>query len=370
MSFRIRIFCGRTFGGIWETILPRLGEALERRGFPVEIVGLGKRAPSGSCDLSIGINEWGLNFLARGTFHFAWCVDHPVRHFDPAQREWKRKENLFGAACPSWVEWFREQGISNAFFFPHHLPDEFEAPSGRNPAGPVLFPGSIGDFRSKPREWEERMGVTGKILQAVAEEGRTRYPCDLRIVLYDVLKRMEVEISKERRPALELLLFREVELYLRNRLKAEFVAAASKFPLLVCGSPAWRAFLPEGVVLRSTVPFSHLAEILSECSVLINVVPPQTPRGTHERPLLAALAGLPCLTTPTVKLREIFGDTVTWVGKREELEAALDSYFRGTADTEEKIEGARERVRGLTISAAAEKIVRLIERGFEPMPAQ
>ena len=241
----------------------------------------------------------GVNLLAL-------LVDHPIYHTPHLDLSYER---LFIASVDiDRVNYIRnELKVGNSFLLYHGVDKDISS-QFVNKDIDCVFLGSIIDYEKLRRQWKQKYNDTvNHLLDGAIEIGMYNSFISTDKMLDIAMEYYKVNISDKDKLEFSKALIPEIDGYLRAFHRCEVINKFKKTKITVYGNGPWENYIKGNVRVMSAVDMEEGIKIMQNSKVTLNCTMTTFYNGSHERPLMAAMAGSVVASNHTPFFEETFG---------------------------------------------------------------
>lgn len=253
----------------------------------------------GKPKLFIGFNTNG--FMMNGKLdyykyfnasHLSILVDHPRYHIHGMDLSYK--DIYISCTDTERVLYLKnEVGFQNSFLLFHGVSKYIE-PNYSDKYEDIVFFGSIGDYEELRMSWKDKYSQeVNKLLDTALEIGICNSFMSIDSIIDFSLKYYNIQIGDNEKSTIYQALYIELEQYLRNFHRRKFLGSVKNSNMVVYGNGVWEKYFAnsKNVSIRHSVNMEEAIKIMRRSKMTLNCTTSLTYNGSHERPLMAAMAG-------------------------------------------------------------------------------
>lgn len=301
----------------------KLAEALNRFGIETRIIDVNEQTLTSETvhsikkyapDLTCSFNS----LLPISEERYLWDylqIPHWAILVDPALYSIQLSKSpftIFSSVDRTDVAYIKSTPFENAFFFPHAVEKELEAPNG-NRTYEVVFFGSCYDYESLRVSWKQR---NTEAVNKVLDDAIDIVFSDNRTSLAEALVKAW-NVSKLDPSGVDFItLFYYLDNYTRGKDRVELIKSVKDAQVHVFGELSkdnavgilgWTPYVgkQKNVTLHPSIPFWECLNVLKQTKVCLNSMP-FFKNGTHERVLIGLACGAVPITTENLYFQENF----------------------------------------------------------------
>lgn len=241
--------------------------------------------------------------------HLSILVDHPRYHLDYMDLSYK--DVYISCTDTERVLYLKnEVGFQNSFLLLHGVNKHIE-PNYSNKDKEIVFFGSIGDYEELRMSWNEKYSnEVNKLLDTALQIGIYNSFMSIDSIIDLSLKYYNIQIEDNEKSIIYQTLYIELEQYLRNFHRRQFLGNIKSGNVVIYGNGVWEKYFANSrnVSIKHSVNMDDAIKIMRRSKMTLNCTTSLTYNGSHERPLMAAMAGSLVASNYSPFFESAFGD--------------------------------------------------------------